>query len=546
MAFETFNSVGGISVGIPPVPVIYANGIATLTGLQVAGISNLGSINNVIILGGENGYFLQTDGSGGLTWAPAGNGGNGGNGIPGGANSQVQFNNDGDFGGDAGFVYDKVNNILTVTGNIVSYNYSSSGNVISNNFIGNTLTVANINASRITTTGNLSAGNASLGNIAAANFYIGNGSLLTGINASSANFANFAGNVTVSNQPNITSVGTLTSLKVNGTANIGNLGVNGGVFAITLSAIGNANVGNINSGNGIFQSIAGPLVTANQPNVTSLGTLTSLTISGNVSLGSVANVHIDGGLPGYVLTTNGNGNLSWQAARPAVTAAYVTANNQPNITSTGTLTKLTVNGQTNLGLIGNVHINGGNSGYLLTTNGSGDLSWQEPTSGGNIGGNNTQIQYNNNGTFGADENFTYNTNTNTVTIAGDLVANSITIGSGIYKFSRTSVYFATSATTSETLLMEFPTSNTAGLDFTIISTDPVAGNRQICKLEAVYYDNTVHYSEYNTIQVNGPVGNFAVTYEPGDISNPPTSSLYVFPTTSNMTTYKIQVTAYSE
>ena len=210
------------------------------------------------------------------------------------------------------------------------------------------------------------------------------------------------------------------------------------------------------------------------------------------------------------------------------------------------MTKLTVNGQTNLGLIGNVHINGGNSGYLLTTNGSGDLSWQEPTSGGNIGGNNTQIQYNNNGTFGADENFTYNTNTNTVTIAGDLVANSITIGSGIYKFSRTSVYFATSATTSETLLMEFPTSNTAGLDFTIISTDPVAGNRQICKLEAVYYDNTVHYSEYNTIQVNGPVGNFAVTYEPGDISNPPTSSLYVFPTTSNMTTYKIQVTAYSE
>ena len=94
--------------------------------------------------------------------------------------------------------------------------------------------------------------------------------------------------------------------------------------------------------------------------------------------------------------------------------------------------------------------------------------------------------------------------------------------------------------------MEFPTSDTAGLDFTIISTDPVAGNRQICKLEAVYYDNTVHYSEYNTIQVNGPAGNFAVTYEPGDISNPPTASLYVFPTTSNLTTYKIQVTAYSE
>ena len=50
MSFEAFNSVGGYTVGIPPTPVINENGIATLTGLQVAGISNLGSINNVILL----------------------------------------------------------------------------------------------------------------------------------------------------------------------------------------------------------------------------------------------------------------------------------------------------------------------------------------------------------------------------------------------------------------------------------------------------------------------------------------------------------------
>ena len=39
-----------------------------------------------------------------------------------------------------------------------------------------------------------------------AGYYYGNGSFLTGITATSANFANFAGNVTVSSQPNITSV----------------------------------------------------------------------------------------------------------------------------------------------------------------------------------------------------------------------------------------------------------------------------------------------------------------------------------------------------
>ena len=91
MAFEPFNSVGGYTIGIPPTPVINENGVATLNGLQVTGLSNLGSVGNVIILGGDNGYFLQTDGEGRLTWAPA-SGGNGGNGNPGGANSQVQFN----------------------------------------------------------------------------------------------------------------------------------------------------------------------------------------------------------------------------------------------------------------------------------------------------------------------------------------------------------------------------------------------------------------------------------------------------------------------
>jgi len=115
MAFEPFNSVGGYTIGIPPIPVINENGVATLNGLQVSGLSNLGSVGNVIILGGDNGYFLQTDGEGRLTWAPGGNGG-GGNGTPGGANTQVQFNNEGNFGGDAGFTYNSVTNVLSISG----------------------------------------------------------------------------------------------------------------------------------------------------------------------------------------------------------------------------------------------------------------------------------------------------------------------------------------------------------------------------------------------------------------------------------------------
>ena len=544
MAFEPFNSVGGYTVGIPPTPVINDEGIATLTGLQVDGISNLGSINNVIVLGGENGYFLQTDGSGGLTWAPAGNSGNGGNGTPGGSNSQVQFNNDGDFGGDAGFTYDNVNNILTVTGNIVSYNYTSNGNVTSNNFVGNSLTVANVNATRITSTGNISAGNANLGNLVAANFYIGNGSLLTGINSTSSNFANYAGNVTVSNQPNITGIGTLSSLTVSGTANIGNIGVNGGVFAITLSAICNANVGNINSsGNGIFQRLTGSLVTASQPNITSVGTLTSLTISGNASLGNVANIHINGGQSGYVLTTNGNGNLTWAAAPPAQTAVYVTSNHQPNITSTGTLTVLNVNGQSTLGPAGNVHIAGGTSGYLLTTNGNGNLSWTAPANGGGIGGTNTQVQFNDGGSFAGSSVLTFNKTSNTLQINGHLVANTIQMGSTGYTFSTQSVYFATTTSTSaDQLLWSVPAANVSGVDFHVISTDSSGSTRQSTKISSLLYGTTVVWNEYGSLQVNGGTGSFSVVYQAGGT---PTLALLVTPDSANSTTYKMMITEYA-
>jgi hypothetical protein len=52
---------------------------------------------------GTNGYFLQTDGSGNLTWAAGGGGGGGGS--PGGASGQIQYNNAGSFGGSANLTW---------------------------------------------------------------------------------------------------------------------------------------------------------------------------------------------------------------------------------------------------------------------------------------------------------------------------------------------------------------------------------------------------------------------------------------------------------
>lgn len=59
-----------------------------------------------------NGYYLQTDGSGNLSWAAGGGGGGGGS--PGGVTTNIQYNQSGSFAGDDAFTWDETNNILTV------------------------------------------------------------------------------------------------------------------------------------------------------------------------------------------------------------------------------------------------------------------------------------------------------------------------------------------------------------------------------------------------------------------------------------------------
>ena len=95
-------------------------------------------------------------------------------------------------------------------------------------------------------------------------------------------------------------------------------------------------------------------------------------------LGNIANVILSGAGGNYV------------AVGAATLAGTVTTNAQPNITSTGSLTGLTVSnaaGTVNfsntanvtLGAVGNLHIAGGTAGQLLSTNGNGTLSWASDT-----------------------------------------------------------------------------------------------------------------------------------------------------------------------
>jgi len=213
-------------------------------------------------------------------------------------------------------------------------NVTVTNDVVTFNTFGN-LRLAGLIANTGNFSGNISAANANLGNAVNANYFIGNGYYLTDLNVSNigtvanANYAAYAGNITINAQPNITSVGTLSSLSVSGNANTGN--VNTGIVSATGNITGaNANLGNtvtanyfIGSGNNLSNiqgsnvtgavanathaSTANTVVDANQSNITSVGTLTSVSVSGNANTGNINTgiVSASGNVTGANLLTGG-------------------------------------------------------------------------------------------------------------------------------------------------------------------------------------------------------------------------------------------------
>ena len=100
----TANAVAGANVSGEVAFAAVANSVAVA---NVAGIGNIATTN----LDGNSANYLDGTGS----WGPV----SGGGGTPGGSNTQVQYNDNGAFAGEAGFEYDDVTNTLTAE-NIVA------------------------------------------------------------------------------------------------------------------------------------------------------------------------------------------------------------------------------------------------------------------------------------------------------------------------------------------------------------------------------------------------------------------------------------------
>lgn len=165
-----------------------------------------------------------------------------------------------------------------------------------------------------------------------------------------ANFSNVknasytAATVTTAAQPNITSVGTLTSLTVSSNISASSMTVSGNITASNFIGTISGNIANA-----VYATTAGTVTTNAQSNITSVGTLTSLTVSGNISGGNVTGTHYGSGAG---LTSIPGGNVSGTVANAtyatsagsATTAGTVTTAAQSSITSVGTLTSLNVTG----------------------------------------------------------------------------------------------------------------------------------------------------------------------------------------------------------
>lgn len=579
MAADPFNSIGGFTTGIPPIQVIdsngnvtsnrivvgnldansiytdnlfYANGdpygvnaagntgeiqfnnngsfdassnltfdantsLLTVTNFVSTGNVILGDLSNVTIFGGNNGYFLQTDGNGVLSWSAGGGGG--GNGSPGGSNGQVQFNDNGTFGGLPQLTFNDATYNLTVGNRVVAAAFQGNGAFLSSLNAGNLIGIA----PDLTVNGNIIPNVDATFSLGNAN-YRWNDLYLAGntLYLDTATFETVGNNVVITTPSGKQFIidgnnNSNTAAIVNGTSNVYvapsgfvTVGVSGFANIVTISSTQTNVLGNLNATG--TSNIGGTLAAGN------------ITTAGYVNTSDL--VVVDEASIGNLLTINASANLNVYGNFNALVNAKVT-----------------------LGNVANVKIFGGVNGQFLITDGTGNLTWANSGGGGNgvPGGSNTQVQYNKAGVFGGSTFFTFDESNTTVQIAGNLVANSFTMGSGAFNFSRSNVYAATTNSSApDQVVFSTDANDVAGIDLTVISTDTLGGMRQISKLSGVLLGSDLNYNETSYVAVGGYTGDFYLGYSAGNIVVGPQIVLKFSPSSGNLMTHKMQITLYEE
>ena len=205
--------------------------------------------------------------------------------------------------------------------------------------------------------GNVQFGSLFLSNVGTANALIVSGSIRAQGNVFIVGNAYSAGyQILTTNSPGMANVAS--TLTVTGT--IPSTGTTNGALVITNGGAGIA--GNVYAG-GLLGPYYGTVQQAAQPNITSVGTLTGLTVSGGtLSAGTISaagigvtnltvtgTTSIAGSLSGLASISVGSISAATIGNTGAVLTGTISVAAQPNITSVGTLTSLSVTGNVTAG-----------------------------------------------------------------------------------------------------------------------------------------------------------------------------------------------------
>jgi hypothetical protein len=274
-------------------------------------------------------------------------------------------------------------------------------------------------------------GTVSTGNITVRGFHVGN--------------MNFTGadTIYINGSPVVTSAGafnggtvglattfqsvTASTSKTTGAVIItGGMGVSGNTFVSDIHAVGN---------NAAFRgNLIGTLKTNAQPSVTSVGTLTGLTVSGQTTTGNIipdtGNTHWLG-QPGSsylnayintlsVDTINGSGFTSTGVSNFQSNIVASSATSSTNKT-TGAIV---VTGAGGIGVGGDVRTD-----KVYVDNG---IFWSGNSAPfASVGGADTQVQFNDSGTLGGDADLTYNKTTNVLTVNGNVGVSHVSVTNSV-------------------------------------------------------------------------------------------------------------------
>lgn len=285
-----------------------------------------------------------------------------------------------------------VNSSLTSVGILTSM--YSSGNVTG----GNVIAVANVQAGNVKTTGIVSA----TGNVTGG-YFLGNGSQLVGISNINLGTSNVivdvaTGNVVVgvNGTPNvavfynngIAASGNLTTggfISATGNITGGNVITTTAVRAPTGFITENLSVGNIllsgflntsgnlYAGNSFATNINGNIVTESQPNITSVGSLTSLSVVGTVTANTIAGTST-------TITSTGNLNIS-TTGNVVLSNEYINGLNDP-VQDQDAATKFYVDNIASTGIAYHDSVTAATTTTVAAATG-GTISYIEPNGAGN-------------------------------------------------------------------------------------------------------------------------------------------------------------------